>query len=106
MREIKFRAWDKRFKRMIYAGAMAILYLNDNDHEIMQFTGLHDKNGKEIYEGDILERYTCFVQKGKDPHKKSIVCWDVWHWEGINGWKESEVIGNIYESPTLLKGDV
>lgn len=72
MRTIKFRAWHKEIKEMFQVGQITLEkgvwdYQPDNRKNIgvsipyqpsfilMQFTGLHDKNGKEIYEGDIVE---------------------------------------------------
>ncbi len=59
-RELKFRAWDKHKKAMIfpYEGDFIRWHAPSNwrdCYEVMQFTGLTDKNGKEIYEGDILQ---------------------------------------------------
>ena len=108
-REIKFRAWRILNKEMIYPFAKTpfntlssgdLLSRFDNEN-IMQFTGLHDKNGKEIYEGDILERFA-IVQKGANPRQRSVVKWNLFHWAGINQWMQSEVIGNIFENPELL----
>jgi len=58
MREIKFRAWDKVYEHF-HEGDIAREYvlgdfLNNPEYEVTQYTGLLDKNGKEIYEGDIL----------------------------------------------------
>lgn len=67
MRQIKFRAWDKELRIMNYGPEAKITFdgrivlhsgpetIDRTCYELMQFTGLHDKNGKEIYEGDILE---------------------------------------------------
>ena len=55
-RELKFRYWDPRKKEMTYPGGLCINWTGEckADIEIMQFTGLLDKNGKEIYENDII----------------------------------------------------
>jgi hypothetical protein len=93
MREIKFRAWDKETKTMQYN--VSFLY---NNAEIMQFTGILDKNGKEIYEGDIVKRGTTisdiiWEDYGFKLRKGNSIC-------DVN--KPIEIIGNIYESPELL----
>ncbi|MEN6320707.1 MAG: YopX family protein [Syntrophaceae bacterium] len=108
MREIKFRAWDEKTKTMVYQGSVDLETLQSfifhwGDKKLMQFTGLHDKNGKEIYEGDVLREQ----QEDCDPET-----WLVeWYVDDINcGWNTdpamtwySEVIGNIYENPELLE---
>jgi hypothetical protein len=112
LREIKFRAWDEGL--MEYSStdvfgldAGDILQRFDNDN-VMQFTGLYDKNGKEIYEGDIVK----LVNKDGIKHITEIK----WH-NGryvIDTWMmfadtlvlhKCEVIGNIYENPELIEGN-
>lgn len=112
MREIKFRAWDG--KRMLDnptfeffnhgRDGRAVMMADENENvEIMQYTGLKDKNGKEIYEGDVVEGQ-------KDFYPRSVIGFEdgsfVIKQTPLAKWKvshfELKVIGNIYESPELI----
>lgn len=142
MREIKFRAWDKQhncftkypfvisneglvFKEYVGGGKIEKYY------EIMQFTGLPDKNGKEIYEGDIVkfmylnvdvpeERVMPveLVGLGDDMKVRIITAYSPFCYTTGGGYRDKgretvdcyltppsdcEIIGNIYENPELLK---
>lgn len=115
MREIKFRAWDEINKEMIYPKDNSSNFGNhpikpgfilDRYETVMQFTGLLDKKGKEIYEGDII--------KPDDQHitcNCTVVWMDMcWKLQCENStllyakfvWAASEVIGNVFEHPHLL----
>jgi len=126
MREIKFRVWDKKKKIMRYmedglnvwickSGWVAVVnnwadLIGMCNGEIMQFTGLYDRNGKEIYEGDIIEydEYNRWVVKydeeraGWFPFAKDDGC-GCCAIETVFNTKLIEVIANIYETPELIK---
>jgi uncharacterized phage protein (TIGR01671 family) len=108
MREIKFRAWNKETKELNERGPFDLTdenndsgyfgdcVANNSDCILSQYTGLKDKNGKEIYEGDCLEHSW---------GNKHVVVWDNKQakFMFIAGCEYATIIGNIYENPELLK---
>ena len=131
MREIKFRVWDTENKEMLrvqeldfectfYGGRLSIRteqyndYFDIEDMILMQYTGLHDKNGKEIYEGDIVripndyelygtnagEAYEVYFAYGGFRLKPKYNSKARGYW--LEDDNEIEIIGNIYESKELL----
>lgn len=124
MREIKFRAWDNHVKEMIYEDNILHYGVSpsratrrDNRFVIevlMQYTGLKDKNGKEIYEGDILGREERDSFESEPYWDTCEVKWhrsawyaDFWGNENLlmDDYYSStgQIIGNIYENPELVK---
>ena len=123
MREIKFRAWLKEERKMVNVETLFIginrlcfgnsktedLFFRDFEEvELMQYTGLKDKNGKEIYEGDIYHV--------GDKNIRYLVVWFDSGFEGkqlrstsyagLESWaKDIEILGNIYENPELLENN-
>lgn len=110
MREIKFKVWNTHKKEWIVPAYTSFLdegfgiAINANDI-LMQYTGLKDKNGKEIWEGDIIldKDYSEKFHYMKKP-KAYVVEFNRFISDDFQGLFDSqcEVIGNIYENPTLL----
>ena len=131
-REIKFRCWSNNSKQMINEGGFIVVDGNGNfevfnesngswgsnrpsEYELMQFTGLLDKKGKDVYEGDIVIglRDGCI----EFPHVKAVVIFEggcfvenyfrrdlrIYTACSYGYGNCLEVIGNIYENPELLK---
>jgi uncharacterized phage protein (TIGR01671 family) len=133
-RIIKFRAWDKIDKKILllewkgwplFIDFDGVVCISDCETlagrsgyelDIMQFTGLLDKNGKEIFEGDIVrfsgfnvnkinnEIFTAEVLFDDNQARYILAYLDVPYFpDFVLGLSECEVIGNIYENPELLK---
>jgi len=117
MKSIKFRAWNNMFKKMDFGGGDLLLRINSDDFtEPMQYTGLEDKNGIEIYEGDILSGYKCHYPV---EYNAGSFMWndeflghtievdtdglELYYLVESDGCDTLEVIGNIYENSDLLK---
>jgi len=148
--EYKFRAWDKINKKMFKVTSFdlddsqcypqrvndgePLMFIRRTDCELMQYTGLFNKNCVEIYEGDILRVKSSWYRSKKDNPDDRFDCnikgttfWSVeykiynaemgFYTFGIDRrWKrklttsrlhnaEAEIIGNIYENPELLSAD-
>ena len=136
-REIKFRAWNKYTSKMLeqegisgsnsYISFLDFYYDNSEDRNfgsvindliLMQFTGLLDKNGKEIFEGDLLQ-YDGYNFKLINKEKIYQIKYDdnlaqyySYNLENsfdtflvVRAWKESKIIGNIFQNPELIGGE-
>ena len=119
-REIKFRVFDNISKEMYKWSQIASISLVDFHYEhyhLMQFTGLKDKNGIEIYEGDIVkiefkEEFNSenYINISEVIWSESSLRWDVPVENGAKyglrlnwgGYESLEIIGNIHENKELL----
>ncbi len=96
-REIKFRAWHLEDGMLYFDFDTFKLDYHDQYGNIMQFTGLKDKNGKEIYEGDIISHFHNYV--GENKTSIEIVEVPNIYFKAIH---TVEVIGNIHQDKELL----
>ena len=132
MREIKFRAWDRTLKEMTYGRPQLVLRFSGKvtegsivpDITLMQHTGLKDKNGKEIYEGDIVRGPSdsaVILQTLAKRNRRDQAIFTVEWLHPMADWpgfalvsksemertyprlNECEIIGNVWENPELLR---
>lgn len=121
-REIKFRAWDKKENKMKSMSAssaeIATSYRNESEYEVMQYTGLKDKSGKEIYEGDVVEFAIAdedgqAIDAGMGEVRFIHLAWKLYYANPkdhshdkpdlLFSVQAPEVVGNVWENPELLK---
>ncbi|EPC46338.1 putative uncharacterized protein [Lacticaseibacillus paracasei NRIC 1981] len=118
-REIKFRAYSSHNHKMYPVSNIEWdidghiwvtaddgkngIELIDEEAHLMQYTGLHDKNGREIYEGDVVKNeYGKVMEVQYDPRSAAFGVGD-YYFGTIGSGKTLEVIGNIFENPELLE---
>ena len=125
MKEVKFRAWDEEERRFWYFDLQEVLerhlsYVGSWDRKIaigkkMQYVGVKDMNGMEVYEGDIIKCFDKYLPKynvlkyvGEVYYDNECMSYCIMNRfsrekSGANTLTDIEVIGNIYENPELLE---
>ena len=128
MNNLKFRAWDKKHKEMFEVIKIEynqnIIYMakelswfvirTENEIELMQSTGLFDKNGVEIFEGDIIDVGTRIpflnkIQRDEETAYLKLVPldkrWTESYFTNFEDKSRYEVVGNIYENKELVENE-
>ncbi len=109
-RTIKFRVWDGAGSAMLDTSGWTVNMLNQNERPIMQFTGLLDKNGKEIYEGDIVGTVLGQFVYRREVFQEECGAWCIKLPSGSSTGESSvmliagkyTVIGNVWENKDLI----
>ena len=129
-REIKFKCWEYFKKEMLEMDTIDLRAYEkySDEYVLLQFTGLKDKNGVEIYEGDIIKITRYLNNEPEEPKICSIIfdqhtlsySWrESWHYDQYYnlaecfqltknkgqtaGYLDFEVLGNIHQNPELLQ---
>ena len=111
MKENKYRFWNEKTKEMIYDLSLKtdkgqeIKVCNYPDYISMQYVGIEDKNGVDIYEGDIIQIFDHEYLESVAVEFKDGCFVDSYYGWCLSGWSSIflEVIGNVYNNPELLE---
>jgi len=109
MRDLKFRGWDSEQKEMSLPFEIGSMLSEFGWDILLQFTGLHDKNGKEIYDADVMlwpdgyKQIIGFNEKHTETSVRDIETSFGYHFDSQHPVDKGNIIGNIYENPELLE---